>query len=342
MGFKEYQSIEDIMLKKAIIKDIKNVVTNNDLFIVTEKIDGANLSFIVFDNREDIEIAKRSGVVPKNDRFYDAKQMLNIYEKWLRCIYQKIKQIYGKLEQIQIYGEHFGWYYDWKKEKWNCRINHRVSYIPFTDYIVFDIGYIEKGDVNMKYIEWDVLKKIVSECWLKHVPEIYRWTLEEVLKVSNKFKTLIPQIYWLEEINNNIAEGIVIKTLKDLRMWKNNRIIIKSKNDEFKEKWKIKKIHKEMNLTELQKKYLYELSKFIEENRIISVISKWLINIDELKNKSTKEIGKLKWLLIKDALEDLIKENSEYERLDKKDKKIIQKNIQLIVDKIINEWINSL
>ena len=341
--FKKYNSIENSYREKEIEK-IKNNIDKNELFVATEKVDWTNLSFIVYDNWEKIKIAKRSWIIWENENFYDANKMLEKYKNNFECIFKKLKSENNNITQVQIYWEHFWWIYNWKSEKWYSKIQNRINYCPFTDYIIFDIWYMEnKNEDYIKFLNRNKLKEIVIDCWLKHVPEIKIWTFEELLKINNNFNTLIPNFYNLEKIENNITEWIVIKTIEDIRIWKlNERVMLKNKNEKFKEKWKIKfsNINK-IEINENHKKWIKEFSKYLEESRVNSVISKWEINIEELKNGSPKEFWITKWLFIKDAEEDLIKDNNDYLKLDKKDKKIIRKEIQKIAWKVLENWIKN-
>jgi len=318
MKFKKYSSIEN-SYRDLEINKIKNNVNPNEEWVVTEKIHGANFSFLV--NRENnIAIAKRSGII-KNENFYNSEKILNKYLENILILVNDFF-IFDNVQQVQIYGEIFGGLYNNKTDKEAKKIQKEVQYIPFNDFIVYDIAvdYIEKDTYYNErlFLEWDKLKEFTSKYNLKHVPELFKGTLEECLNYPNKYITKVPELYGLKPIENNICEGNVIKTVKDIRIGTfKERAILKNKNEKFKEKGKVKSKVKNVNITDEQRKWINEISKYFEKARLDALFSK-----GEVK-KEWKQFGKISGLFFQDVMEDFIKDNPEFLEEDKKIRKYI-------------------
>ena len=97
---------------------------------------------------------------------------------------------------------------------------------------IFGIYYFFKILSNPNRVKLDIQlrKRIVDDVKRKYKQGRYKSCIEpfeECLKYSNLFQTKIPEMYGLEPIENNIAEGVVIKPVKDLRFGNGQRVILK-------------------------------------------------------------------------------------------------------------------
>ena len=335
MKFKKYASIENSYREKEVDYIISCGLAKKDIeWVVTEKIDGSNFSFI--SDGKEVKVAKRSGIIEENENFYDADFML---EQYKQNVFELTKYIMEKYdaEWVQIFGEHFGGLYNGETEKGFTKIQNRVHYCPFTDFIVFDIYYKKTLGLHhfTKAINWDDVKELAKKFNFKAVLELFRGTFDECLSYSNTFTTKIPEMYGLLTIENNIAEGVVIKPVEPLMFGNGKRVILKNKNDKFKEKGRVKRTKKEINLTPEEEKWVDEISKYFEENRIQSVLSKGEVKLD------WKQFGKLVGLFFKDALDDFVKDNPQYQELDKKERKVIQKNANNRASEFIREFMKK-
>jgi len=333
MQFTKYSSIEN-SYREAEVEKILNNVDPNTTFVVTEKIHGTNLSFLV--SEDGIQVAKRTSIISDNEKFYNADLMLEKYRDSFTKLFSFLKSQYNSIQSIQVYGEHFGGHYNGESDKGFKKIQQEVQYIPFTDFIVFDIGInqIIDGEEVRKYLNWDQLKIYAQNFSFKHVPELFRGSFEDCLNYDNQYITKVPELYNLEPIENNITEGNVIKTLEDIRIGKNQeRVILKNKNDKFKEKGKVKSKNKNTNITEEQRKWVDEITRYFEKNRLNAVFSKGEVQ------KDWKQFGKIAGLFFKDAFEDFLKDNPEFltQIDDKKVRKLIQNLAQNEASKFVRE-----
>jgi len=339
MEFTKYSTIENSYREKEINKIIENGFASKDIeWVVTEKVHGTNFSFIC--DGDSVQVAKRTSILSKEElsKFYDADIMYKKYKDNILDLVKYLQRIYN-ISEIQIFGEHFGGTYNGETEKGYTKIQKEIQYIPFTDFIVFDILVIfkEVGEVKKIFLDWDFVKELAKKFELKVVPELYRGTFEECLKYPNQFQTKIPTMYGLEDIEGNICEGVVIKPVKDLRLGSGERVILKNKNDKFKEKGRVKKtkIKKPINLIPEDEKWIDEISRYFEENRIQNVLSKGEVQLN------WKQFGKLSGLFFKDALEDFIKDNPDFNNLDKGQRKLIQKFAQARANEFIRDFMKK-
>jgi len=300
LKFEKYSSIENSYREKEIQKIFDNV--HNETWVVLEKVHGTNLSFIT--NGENVRAAKRTQVLGEGDNFYNSDKVLEKYSENVKNIFWSLHKLLNLpgigLTQIQIFGEHFGGYYNGHKSQ-DKMIQKEVQYIPFTDFIVYDIKLY--FDNETRYLDWNKVKELCKENYIPVVPELFRGSFEDCLKYPNDYITTIPELYGLESIEGNITEGNVIKTIQDIRIGKNReRAILKNKNEKFKEKGRVKSKNKSTQITDEQRKWVDEITKYFEKNRLIS------------------------GLFFKDAFEDFLKDNPNFieEVEDKKVRKLIQ------------------
>ena len=327
MEFTKYNSIENSYREKEI-NEIRENIDENTIFTVTEKCDGSNFSFISDGNN--VIVAKRTSVL-NNASLFDSDIMYENYKDNVLKLARYLKN--QNINEVQIFGEHFGGLYNGKTDKGYSKIQKRVQYIPYTDFIVFDILVTQNN--NKYFLNWDEVKELATKFGFKVVPELFRGTFEECLKYPNLFNTKIPEMYGLEPIEDNIAEGVVIKPLEDLRLKNGSRIIIKNKNDKFKEKGRGKLQKVQVQLNKEEKEILNEMTKYFEISRIQSVLSKGDVKLD------WKQFGKLSGLFFKDALEDFIKDNPKFNELDKGIQKAIKKEAQKIANDYIRDFMKK-
>jgi len=318
--FEKYNSIEN-SYREAEVNKIINSVNPNEEWIVTEKIHGSNLSFIT--DGEEIHAAKRTSIISKEENFYNANEMFDKYSEKVKNIFITLQEDYdNENAYIQLYGEHFGGHYNGKSDKGYKKIQQEVQYIPFTDFIVFDCKITFKNG-NRLYLRWDPLKELVSKNGIKHVPERFRGSFDDCCAFKNDYNTVVPALYGLEPMEDNVCEGNVIKTINEVTIGKmDERAILKNKNEKFKEKGKIKKIKKSSVLSDEEKRWIDEISKYYEKSRFDGLFSKGEVQ------KNWKSFGRIQGLFFQDVMDDFTKDNPKFLELDKKIRKNIAKLAQ--------------
>lgn len=335
MKFKKFCEIENSYNSKFITYisqylDLPCVVLN--------KVDGANFSILV-DYNGNIRFATRNQITDNNtfncgiifDRIktniLDASN--NIFNDY---------NIYGELDTVQFVGEIFGGYYPHPEVERVSKaqsIQGRIFYIPDNDIIFYDIILNYKNG-NYKYLNWNDAKNIYTSNNLKIVDIIEETTIDKA--IEKNYDDLIDPTYKqynLPEIENNFSEGVIIKPLEEVTLNNGDRLIIKIKSSKFMEK-KHKSYKEDFNIDNFSgefKKVYNNIFDYITESRYYSVISKLDPSLVNQKNFGT---------ILKNYNEDVIKDfNKEfdnvYEELDKKDKRIINKEINKRSAKIIEE-----
>lgn len=305
MEFKKFTSIENSYRQKEV--QLIQVNFPKEMFVVQEKVHGANLSF--WTDGKEVKCAKQSGFIQENEDFYNYEIVLDKYKQNILNLFNSIKGA----EEVAIYGEIYGGNYPHEgvKQLPVKTIQKGVYYSPNVEFIAFDIK------VNGRFEGFD---SFVDYCMIYEIPflgALKRGTLEDCLSYPNEYNSTIPAMHGLPELKVNTCEGNVIRPINVIYFGNGSRVILKNKNDKFTEKETVKKeyVPKEPtpdHVVEIQK----VATEYITENRLKNVISK-------IGTVSDKEFGKLLGLFCKDTIEDFMKDESKFESLDKKERKMV-------------------
>ena len=329
--FKKYNSIENTYRKKEVDRAL---FTNTDnLWVVSEKIHGSNISILEVDGK--IRIAKRTSLLGEEANFFN----IHDYKHQLITIYNTIKK-YIDLPNMQVYGEYFGGLYphdDIKVNKDAQKIQKGVYYSPDNHFYIFDITYMENEII--KYLDYKDFEKVMEQVekditdfkffWSK---ALFIGTLQEALEYPNNEITRIPELLGLPPIEDNLSEGVVIKLANGrLRKGLPFTTMFKNKNDKFKEKQKKGKKHKKpIELSENAITLLETMTSYITEHRLECVMSK----MGEVK---LCDFGKVLRYTYQDIIDELKKDELMYlfKEIDKKEKNVINKTVNSKVANIL-------
>lgn len=295
MEFKKYSEIENNYNKKFLGYIYHSGIEDGE-WVVEEKVHGANLAIYV--DESDIAYAKRSSFI-EGDDFYDISEVKKNESK-----YREVRKDIG--ENIIIYGEVFGGNYPVEGvEKSNTKaIQKGIYYKNTIDFYAFDI-YTKEG-----FLEVFKRNDILRRNGILYAEPLLTGTLKECLDFDIKFETRLPEKFGLPRIENNMAEGIVIKPVKPKFFNSGKRVIIKKKNEERKEVKEVQEKEENDELSSMVRKY-------VNENRLDSAISK----IGPLENKNFPEV-------LKEMNRDVREEIGKIERkFDKEEEKAINKLI---------------
>jgi len=335
MIFKTYNSIENAYQTRAI-DQIKLQGFGDEVFIVQEKVHGANFSF--FTDGKEIRIAKRTAFIEKDEKFYNAHQILERYRKNVIDLFDKVKTIYPDLETVVIYGELFGGGYKHKEVepvKDAIKVQKGVEYAPYNEFYAFDIKLN-----GTTYLDTDLVNQIFEETGFFYAKILFHGTLDEALKFPNVFDSKIPAWLGLPEIENNMCEGTIVKTLKTKYFGNGSRVILKNKNEKWVEKSKMvrkdKPAQKEVHFSETAQEIWEEIQKYATVNRLNNVVSK----IGEFESKM---IGKVIGLFSQDILEDFEKDFPKvFTTIEKQEQKRINKKLNSLVIAVVKEELMAL
>ena len=335
MIFKTYNSIENAY-QTRVIDQIRLQGFGDEVFIVQEKVHGANFSF--FTDGKEIKIAKRTAFIEEDEKFYNAHQMLEHYRKNVIDLFEKVKTIYPDLETVVIYGELFGGGYKHKEVepvKDAIKVQKGVEYAPHNEFYGFDIKLN-----GTTYLDTDLVNQIFEETGFFYAKILFQGTLDEALKFPNVFDSKIPAWLGLPEIENNMCEGTIVKTLKTKYFGNGSRVILKNKNEKWTEKSKMVKkdlpAQKEVHFSENAQNIWEEIQKYATANRLNNVVSK----IGEFEPKM---IGKVIGLFAQDILEDFEKDFPKvFTTIEKEEQKRINKKLNSLVIDFIKEELMTL
>jgi Rnl2 family RNA ligase len=330
MIFKTYNSIENAY-QTRVIDQIRMQGFWDEVFIVQEKVHGANFSF--FTDGNEIKIGKRTAFIEKDEKFFNAHQILERYRKNVIQVFEKVKKIHSDVETIVIYGELFGGGYKHKEVepvKDAVKVQKGIDYTPHNEFYAFDIKLN-----GTTYLDTDLANEIFEETGFFYAKILFQGTLEEALKFPNDFDSKIPVWLGLPKIESNMCEGTIVKTLKTRYFGNGSRVILKNKNEKWTEKSKMVKkdrpVQKEVNFSEKAQNIWEEIKKYATTNRLNNVISK----IGEFEPKM---IGKVIGFFAKDILEDFEKDFPDvFTTIEKEEQKRINKKLNSLVIDLVKE-----
>jgi Rnl2 family RNA ligase len=325
MIFKTYNSIENAY-QTRVIEQIRMQGFGDEVFIVQEKVHGANFSF--FTDGKEIKIAKRTAFIEQDEKFFNAHQILERYRKSVIEVFQKVKTIHPDVETVVIYGELFGGGYKHKEVepvKDAVKVQKGIEYAPHNEFYAFDIKLN-----GITYLNTDVVNQIFEEVGFFYAKILFQGTLEDTLRFPNVFNSKIPAWLGLPELEDNMCEGTIVKTLKTKYFGNGARIILKNKNEKWVEKSKMvkkeaKTVQKQVHFSEKAQEIWEEIQKYATVNRLNNVISK----IGEFEPKM---IGKVIGLFAQDILEDFEKDfPAAFTAIEKEEQKRINKKLNSLV-----------
>lgn len=330
--FKKYSSIENITREKTLMQIHKMGFDADDvLWTVNEKFHGSNFSLILKrDENSDIQIipGKRSSVLDPNDNFFSYRRALteDLKSELVRCF--QLFEAFGNMTSMQWYGEIVGGLYDAEgveRIPGATRVQKEVQYHPDNKIVFYDC-VVQNGDsrlmLDQDFLEDIFAKNIKSGYFAK---SLFTGTFHEAVEFSKKTydqPTLAPQIWDLPEIEGNIREGNVLKPVIPKFFSCGSRVILKHKNETFKERHvKIRQKKKDIqsNFSPETMKLVSVLDEFITENRLNAVLSKIGDNLTH------KDFGKILHDMFEDIIEDFKKEEEEMVNLLEQNYKTVSK-----------------
>lgn len=308
MKFTKFPSLENTYREKQIHL-AETLGCNDQDYLVTEKVHGANFSFWVSsDDTGEVKIycAKRSGFIGKDEKFFDYKSVLEKYRESIVNLFTTLNTT-SCVEEVIIYGELYG-----------GNIQSGMCYKKEQDFIAFDL--VVDGLVINKVEAINLIKGF----GLPYAPIIGVYScLNEALEVGESFESKLISVDFDGTEEQKESEGVVIEPCVPRWFPSGSRVYFKKKTKRFLEKGgnKIKKT--QQPLPEDLKIVLEESFKYINEARFNNVKSK----VGEV---SIKDIGKMSGLMTQDILEDMSKDDIELPE-DRRFNKLLQSEVMNFV-----------
>ncbi|MCP5108953.1 MAG: RNA ligase, Rnl2 family [bacterium] len=266
----KYSSIENTY-REQFIEMIKDEEKNGGQWVVSEKIHGGQLA-LYYDGNE-LKSSTRTQFLEPGQDFFNYEKVVEQNADKIKKLYDILKKENDDISAVIVYGELFGGDYphpDVPKVKNAKRLQKGVAYHPDNLFYAFDVR------VDGKFLSVDECNRLFEAADLFYAKTILRGTMEECLNHSDTFPSKISGWLGLPPIEDNIAEGIVIKPVEPQFLRIGERVILKAKNEKFKERKAVKKRPKKQPvlLTEAGEKLLEELRSMVTENRLQNVLSK--------------------------------------------------------------------
>lgn len=259
-------------------KELQNL--NKLKWVVTEKIHGANFSF-VYENRK-LLYAKRKEYLSWDDDFFGFQAVAAEMEDRVIGLFEQLKRDFPADRYI-MYGELFGGKYphpDVTPDEQVQAIQTGVYYSPSIRFCAFDIA-IETEEGPKTYLDYDVSIAYFERFDIFHAKALFCGKWNEALNFDTRIDSRVPGQLNLPELTPNLIEGVVIKPFSHSGV--NGpaiRPIIKLKNPEFEEEKKFHEAEKWSFIPDVRSRseelsfIVDEMANYITENRLNSALSK--------------------------------------------------------------------
>jgi len=337
MEFSKYNSVENATHVKTL-DQIELQFIDKTHWTLSEKIHGANFS-VWCDKDDEVKFAKRSSFIGADEKFYSHGEVTEHLAEKAREIFEDIQKVfsitrerYGDPEVVTIYGELFGGSFDHPdvpKPKIKY-IQKGIMYSPKTEFMAIDIT------INGQLVDDRTFEELCFTVGLFYNKPLFRGTLEECLEYKNEYDSTIPARLGYPHLSPNVCEGNVLKPCVPVFFGNDARVILKNKNEKWKEGASAKREKREFKLSDEQNEMVNLMIGFISENRLRNVISHiGTINqkdfgvlqkefMLDVINQYTNDIG--------DLLDDKKSQNQVNKIVGKETANKIKKNFQNIVD----------
>ena len=250
-------------------------------WVVTEKVHGANFSFIYEENN--LKFAKRKDYLSWNDDFFGFQLVVSQIEDQILSLFEELNTTI-KANKFIVYGELFGGKYphdDVPPAPNVHAIQTGVYYAPNIQFCAFDIA-IETNESNEKYyLDYQTAVGLFDKHGVFYAKPLLIGKFSEATGFNTRINSTVPALLGLPEITDNLIEGVVVKPfdLKEQEVTF-SRPIVKIKNKEFEEENKFHEAEKWTYIPNVSSKsedlsfILDELRNYITKNRLESAISK--------------------------------------------------------------------
>lgn len=284
-------------------------------WVVTEKVHGANFSFVYEDGN--LKFAKRKEYLKWTDDFFGFQLVVKNLEENILQLFEALSSRMPA-KKYMLFGELFGGEYphpDIAAIPELNAIQTGVYYHPDINFCAFDLAIESEDPDSKQYLDYETSLSYFKEFGIFHAKPLFTGKLTDALNFNLRMNSPIPQEFNLPPLKQNLIEGVVVKPFNKLDPdLIPVRPIIKLKNPEFDEeekyheaeKWSF--IPKVSSHTEDLSFIVDELRTYINRNRLESAISK----IGELDFSNANRIAEIKTEILEDALTDFNQNNNRF------------------------------
>jgi Rnl2 family RNA ligase len=325
--FSKYRSIQNVERIKFIAQ-AREAGLLDGTFVVEEKVHGGNFSYIC--DGETIQCAMREGLVGDR-KFFHYERALERDRDKVFAAYKAVAHMRDDVEVVHFFGELFGGFYDHPDVtpiKNISRVGKGVCYSPDQHFYGFDIKINDK-----EFLPPLVRNIIYKGAGMLCAEPLFVGTFDEAMALTNEFQTTIPDVLGLPSMENNLAEGLVIKPEFDTYLKNGRRLIFKNHNPKWKEKANERKVPFEGTETPEFMAVFSEVYPYITENRFEHVLS-------HVGTVSLETMGKFLGLVLQDINKEFEEDfGDQISTLDHKEQKQLRKRLGREVVKLLKPWI---
>lgn len=307
-------------------------------WVVTEKVHGANFSFI-YENGN-LKFAKRKEYLNWTDDFFGFQLVVNKMEDNILRLFEKLSnEITG--EKYMVYGELFGGKYPHSEVnpiKDLHAIQTGVYYTPTIEFCAFDIAIETNGSDSKYYLDYETSVAYFKQFEIFYAQPLLIGKFNEAMNFNIRMNSSIPKEFNLPELQENLIEGVVIKPFNQTDNTLFSRPIVKLKNPEFDEEEKFHEAEKWSFIPNISSKtedlsfIIEELRNYVTKNRLKSAISK----IGELDLGNQLRISEIKIEFLEDVITDFNENNNNLlNDLSSDEKKWIIERVNSEINRII-------
>lgn len=308
-------------------------------WVVTEKVHGANFSFI-YENGN-FKCAKRKEYLKWTDDFFGFQLIVNKLEDNLLRLFENLSnEIPGK--KYIVYGELFGGKYphpDVEPVKDLHAIQTGVYYTPSIEFCAFDIAIETDGSDSKYYLDYETSVAYFKQFGIFYAQPLLTGRFNEAVNFNIRINSAIPKEFKLPELKDNLIEGVVIKPFNQIDSTLFSRPIIKLKNPEFDEEDKFHEAEKWSFIPNISSKtedlsfIVDELRNYVTQNRLKSAISK----IGKLDMNNQLRVSEIKTEFSEDVITDFNENNNNLlNDLSPEEKEWIMNRVNSDINRIIN------
>ncbi len=311
-GFTAFEKMPESLQKLGL-----DLVTTKRLdaatWVVTEKIHGANFSFVL--QGDTLKYAKRKDLLRWTDDFFGFQLVAERLDAGIMRLFEHIRKDHA-FQIATVYGELYGGHYphgDVPAEARVQAIQTGIHYSPTIEFCVFDIAV--EADESRKYLDYADVMRYCAACEVPFARPLLIGTLNQALFFDTRFDSKVPAILGLPAIVPNLVEGIVVKPLHNIVVQTAKgelRPIFKIKNKEFAEEqfheaqaWSYQ--HAGASASERLLYIVPELRRYVTQQRLQSTFSK----IGSLLGATQERRNAIHAALIDDAMQSFWEANPE-------------------------------
>ncbi|RUS26442.1 hypothetical protein BC938DRAFT_470766 [Jimgerdemannia flammicorona] len=212
-------------------------------WVVLEKVHGANFAFST--DGLDLVCSKRSAPLAEHEPFYGWQDVRERHREVVTTCWRIMRER-GMLPSpdpgsaepvpptVTIYGELFGGLYAHPSlpdpPVDTTAVQREVQYSPRNEFLAFDLHD------GREFLDYDMMAELLEATGVPYLRPLRTCSLNDALRYNPRFETTIPQLLGLPRIAGNMAEGVVIRPVKELMATGGQRMILKIKADEFSER----------------------------------------------------------------------------------------------------------